>query len=145
MTGETDIPKKRVSVAEAVAEGCINLTPAESEIVVAPGRRYPRSVFLCVRPLRLGDARGGAWDHAVGDVLYASDALASGGGLQALVGRGDVVELDADTGLPALYSGLLQRVDRLERALALSDLSDAALFGLAVERGLVASPSGPAA
>lgn len=143
MADDTHIFKKSATLQEAVALGCENVLP--DAFVVEPGRRYERSVFVCVRPLRIGDGQGSDWDHAVGDLLSASDALASGSGLQALVGRGDVVELDADSGLPALFAGLLERVDRLEHAIALSALPDAELFALAVRRGLVSTDSRPAA
>lgn len=114
------------------------------DFVVSPGRRFARSAFMATRPLTLGGPDGATVMLETGEFVPASFAVYSGAALQAMTGRLDVVELDADCGAPALVAELLRLVDlaarvdvtrRLDAA-----LSDDDLLRLASERGLVVSP-----
>jgi hypothetical protein len=84
---------------------------------IGPGRLYEHAVFVAARPSTASAPTGTTRKLAVGDVYMAAEVAHAGGGMRGACLRGEVIELDATTGLPAAYNALALRCNQLERLL----------------------------
>jgi hypothetical protein len=118
---------------DAVSAGLLVALPADYVVDHPDGRRV---AYLAGHPLDLGDDSGDDDLRHLepGDLIAASEIVAARDGLRRLVRTGAIVEVEAARGVVGAVWALFARVERLERALVLSSMSDEELRQLAILR-----------